>query len=135
MSAETPKPVSPPGAVLGEGPLWSARDNRLYWVDICGKVLHALPLDGSPALQWPMPDLICWIVEREQGGFLVGLLRTVCALTLKPFSLKPLLTVEADKTGNRLNDARSTPKAGSGPAPWTWPSRTGPPRCIASIRT
>ncbi|HVZ28759.1 MAG TPA: SMP-30/gluconolactonase/LRE family protein [Asticcacaulis sp.] len=106
LAEDTPKPVSPPGAILGEGPLWSARDNRLYWVDIRGKILHALPLDGSPALSWPMPDMMCWIVEREQGGFLVGLLRTVYALTLEPFSLKSLLTIEGDKTGNRLNDAK-----------------------------
>eukprot|EP01042_Synura_sphagnicola_P031608 gene31608-40698_t len=40
-----PEPRSPSGSVLGEGPLWSARDNTLYWVDIRGKKLHALSLD------------------------------------------------------------------------------------------
>lgn len=103
---ETPKPVSPPGAILGEGPLWSARDNTLYWVDIRGKKLHGLPLDNRPAKSWDMPDLIDWIVEREKGGFLVAILRTVHALTLEPFSLTPLFTIEGDRTGNRLNDAK-----------------------------
>ncbi|MEI9906080.1 MAG: SMP-30/gluconolactonase/LRE family protein [Asticcacaulis sp.] len=37
-----PSPSPPPGMILGEGPLWSARDNALYWVDIRGKQLHRL---------------------------------------------------------------------------------------------
>ncbi len=110
----SPSPRSDPGAILGEGPLWSARDNCVYWVDIRGKKLHAFSLRDTPpsgsdswsGRSWDMPDMICWIVERKQGGLLVGILRTVYALTLEPFSLKPLLTIEGDKTGNRLNDAK-----------------------------
>lgn len=105
--AITPVARSPHGAILGEGPLWSARDNVLYWVDIRGKKLHALSLDaGAQIRTWDMPDLTNWIVLRKSGGFLVGILRTVYALTLNPFKLTPLLTIEGDKTDNRLNDAK-----------------------------
>jgi len=97
---------SPSGAILGEGPLWSAADNTLYWVDIRGKKLNALRLADNSAQSWDMPDLIDWIVLRKSGGFLVAILRTVHALTLEPFSLTPLFTIEADKTDNRLNDAK-----------------------------
>ncbi len=102
----SPIPRSPGGAILGEGPLWSAADNTLYWVDIRGKKLNALRLADNSAQSWDMPDLIDWIVLRKSGGFLVAILRTVHALTLEPFSLTPLLTIEADKTDNRLNDAK-----------------------------
>ena len=87
-----PSPRSKSGAILGEGPLWSERDSTLYWVDIRGKRLNALgigvTLDGADSWgvkSWDMPDLIDWIVLRKSGGFLIGILRTVNALTLEPF--------------------------------------------------
>ena len=99
-------PRSKPGAILADEPLWSARDNTLYWVDIRGKILHALSLTDASAKSWPMPDLMDWIVLRQSGGFLVAILRTVYALTLDPFTLTPLFSIEADRAENRLNDAK-----------------------------
>ena len=99
-------PRSKPGAILGDEPLWSARDDILYWVDIRGMKLHALSLTDASTKSWPMPDLFDWIVLRQSGGFLVAILRTVYTLTLDPFILTPLFSIEADKTENRLNDAK-----------------------------
>lgn len=111
------QPRSAPGAILGEGPVWSERDSTLFWVDIRGKKLHGLGLDAKldgadkwGVKSWDMPDLINWIALRKSGGFLVGILRTVHALTLDPFTLTPLFTVEADQSDNRLNDAKVDPK-------------------------
>ncbi|MEI9906079.1 MAG: SMP-30/gluconolactonase/LRE family protein [Asticcacaulis sp.] len=53
-----------------------------------------------------MPDIIPWVIERRSGGFLVAILRTVHVLTLDPFTLTPLFTIEGDIAGNRLNDAK-----------------------------
>ena len=103
---DVPIARSPGGAILAEGPLWSAVDNTVYWVDIRGKKLNALRLADNSAQSWDMPDLIDWIVLRKSGGFLVAILRTVHALTLDPFKLTPLFEIEADKTDNRLNDAK-----------------------------
>lgn len=105
-SAEAPVAVSPPGMILGEGPIWSARDNALYWVDIRGQKLFRLNFQDNSQQSWDMPGMIPWIVERASGGFLVAILRTVHALTLDPFTLTPLFDIEGDMTGNRLNDAK-----------------------------
>ncbi len=110
QAEDTPIARSSGGAILGEGPLWSATDNTVYWVDIRGKKLNALRLSDNSAQSWDMPDLIDWIVLREKGGFLVAILRTVHALTLDPFSLTPLFTIEADQADNRLNDAKADAK-------------------------
>ncbi len=99
-------PRSKPGAILADEPLWSARDNTLYWVDIRGKTLHALSLTDGSTKSWMMPGLMDWVILRKSGGFLVAILRTVYALTLDPFTLTPLFSIEADKTENRLNDAK-----------------------------
>ncbi|ESQ87321.1 hypothetical protein ABAC460_20060 [Asticcacaulis sp. AC460] len=108
-AGETPTAISPPGSILGEGPLWSERDNTLYWVDIRGKKLHAYGLGDGALKHWDMPDLIDWVVLRKSGGFLVAILRTVHTLTLEPFSLTPLFEIEPENKDNRLNDAKVDP--------------------------
>ncbi|MDI7773818.1 SMP-30/gluconolactonase/LRE family protein [Asticcacaulis sp. EMRT-3] len=106
---ETPRAVTPPGMILGEGPIWSARDNALYWVDIRGQKLHRLNFKDNSQQSWDTPGIIPWIVERKSGGFLVAILRTVHALTLDPFTLTPLFSIDGDLTTVRLNDAKVDP--------------------------
>ena len=60
-------------AVLGEGPLWVARENAVYWVDIKGRALHRLSLRDDVHTTWSMPEMLGWIVERRAGpGFIAG---------------------------------------------------------------
>ena len=41
----TPQNLWPLGAELGEGPVWIPEQNRLYFVNLVGNTLHALPVD------------------------------------------------------------------------------------------
>ncbi len=93
---------------LGEGPLWSARDNALYWVDILGQRLNRLTLADSAVTSWAMPDMIGWVIERrDRPGFIAGLRRGVAALTLDPLAIAMRVAVEPDLPQNRLNDAKA----------------------------
>jgi D-xylonolactonase len=47
-------------AILGEGPLWSASRAEVLFTDIKGGRLIA----WHPAREWPVPDNLCWLVER-----------------------------------------------------------------------
>ena len=40
---------------LGEGTLWSARENAVYWVDILAPALNRLSLDDGQVSRWAMP--------------------------------------------------------------------------------
>jgi sugar lactone lactonase YvrE len=96
-------------AELGEGPIWSQRDQAVYWVDIKGRKLHRYGLDGATA-SWPMPENISWVCEREdRPGFIAGFDRVIGELQLDPVAITPRLTPEADIPGNRLNDAKVDP--------------------------
>ncbi|MGZ3298692.1 MAG: SMP-30/gluconolactonase/LRE family protein [Asticcacaulis sp.] len=100
-----------PGYQLGEGPIWSPRHNAVFFVDILGKELHRYDLTKRQVTQsFGMPDLIGWVVERQKGGFVVGVKNDVWFLDIEPFKLTRLTTIEADKPGNRLNDAKADPK-------------------------
>lgn len=94
---------------VGEGPLWSARENALYWVDLFAPALHRITLGDRKVRSWPMPDLIGWVVERAgESGLLAGMRTGVVGLTLEPIAVTPLVTLDA-RAGHRLNDAKVDP--------------------------
>src|SRR5450755_3581604 len=64
-------------ATIGEGPSWSARDQRLYWVDIPEKKAHVFnPADGSNQ-SFELPDLVTSAMPREGGGLVLTLRKSV----------------------------------------------------------
>jgi sugar lactone lactonase YvrE len=96
-------------ATLGEGPLWSARDGRLYFVDIKASMLHALDLASLAHQSWPIPAMIGWVIERAQGGFVAGLQDGFALLELEPeFRLTRLANPHPHEPDMRLNDAKAT---------------------------
>lgn len=93
--------------ILGEGPVWIASRERLFWVDIIGQRLWALALADDRIESWAMPERIGWVVERSgTPDLLVGLKSGIVALSLDPVSIRPLHAPEPDRPDNRLNDAQ-----------------------------
>jgi xylono-1,5-lactonase len=93
-------------AVLGEGPLWVARENAVYWVDIKGKALHRLCLSDDAHTSWPMPEMLGWVVERrDRPGFMAGFRSGFARLQLDPVRVDSLGSLEEAFPDNRMNDA------------------------------
>lgn len=115
---------------LGEGLLWSARENAVFWTDIIGRKLWRLALGDGSIRQWDMPEMIGWIIECERGDFIVGLRSGFHRLQLEPFALTAIANPHPERPGNRLNDAKADARgaiwAGSMPVgdgpPSTWPA-------------
>lgn len=106
-----PKLLLDAKADLGEGPLWSARDQALYWTDIKVRKLNRYRLADGATRSWDMPDSIGWAIERrDKPGFIIGLAHAVVEATLEPFKLTRRCALETDLPGNRLNDAKVDPK-------------------------
>ncbi len=97
---------SAPGAILGEGPLWSKRDQCIYWVDILSHNLHAYYLNGE-SKTWHFPEPIGWVIERAQGGFIAGLMSGFSEVTLDPLTIKHIATPYPHEPENRMNDAKA----------------------------
>lgn len=93
---------------LGEGPLWSPRDDALYWVDILGCRLNRLSFVDGAVAEWTLKEPIGWVVERASGdGFVAGLQSGFAELRLDPFAVTPFHDPEPDLPGNRMNDAKA----------------------------
>src|SRR5206468_12298851 len=57
----------------GESPLWSARDQALYWVDIpAGQIFRWQPATGDRRI-WQVPSAVGRIGVRAEGGLVLAL--------------------------------------------------------------
>ena len=105
----TPECVWALGAELGEGPLWSARDEALWFVDIKQKRIHRYePITGNKQ-SFDAPAAPGFLVPLPDGQFIAGLktgLHTFNPLTGR-FTLRH--TVEPHQPDNRLNDGAVDP--------------------------
>lgn len=93
---------------LGEGPVWSARLNRLLWVDIVGQRVRSVDVDqAGGAREWRLEEPVGWVAERQgRTDLLAGLKSGVASIALDPLEVTPLVAPEPDRPQNRLNDAK-----------------------------
>lgn len=91
---------------LGEGLLWSRRENAVYWTDILSPALNRLSLASGQVDRWTMPDLIGWVIERRNApGFIAGFRNGFAELRFDPVEVVFICDPEPHLQGNRLNDA------------------------------
>lgn len=94
--------------ILGEGPVWSAGWNALFWVDIFGQKIHRLDLASDAVVSWSVPERIGWIIERQNGdGFIAGFKSGFAFLRFDPLNIESICNPELDRPLNRLNDAKA----------------------------
>lgn len=95
-------------ALLGEGPLWVARENALYWLDIFGHKIHRYDLEGETRRTWTLPNdtLVTSLAVRQGGGF-VGTTREGFAFLAEgTMAMTPILRPVGEVPGNRFNDGK-----------------------------
>jgi xylono-1,5-lactonase len=95
------------GAELGEGTLWSVRQQALYWVDILGQKLHCYHPASEARTTWPFEETISAVTERaHSAGLLVALRRGFARFDPESGDLKHLHQPEPERLGNRFNDGK-----------------------------
>ena len=95
--------------ILGEGPLWSARRDALFWVDVKGRQIHRLTLADNKVTSWTAPEMIGWLIERkDENGFVAGL-QSGFALTDPDFrDFEVFARLPDARPDVRLNDAKAS---------------------------
>jgi sugar lactone lactonase YvrE len=97
------EPVTAPGALLGESPVWDAGTASLLWVDILRGEVHRLR-DGSDEVIVDRPPPVAAVVLRAGGGLDLAIGMDVLAVD---GDAEEVLAT-ADR-GDRLNEARCDP--------------------------
>ena len=94
------------GATLGEGPLWHA--GALWFTDIKERLLYR-HRPGALLERWPAPDQIGWVQPAADGTMIAGLKSGLHAFDPGTGGFTPLVAIEPDRPGNRLNDSTVDP--------------------------
>ena len=92
-------------AILGEGPVWVARETALYWLDINGQNVFRLGDDGQLA-DWPTPMRVGSIVPRKSGGFIAGTSDGIAIIDPNIDRFEIVADPENQLAGNRFNDGK-----------------------------
>jgi sugar lactone lactonase YvrE len=109
MSAREPVCVWPLACELGEGPLWSAREQALWFVDIKGQKLYRYGARTGDGRGWDAPAPPGFLAPAKHGGFIVGLKTGLHRFNPETDAFTQLHHVEPHRPGNRLNDGAVDP--------------------------
>ena len=95
------------GAEVGEGPTWDPLHRQLVWVDIPRGAVHRFDPDTGVDMQVEVGQPVGAAVVRADGGLLLAARDGFLALDDGVPGL--VAPVEADRPGNRMNDAKVDP--------------------------
>ncbi len=96
-------------AILGEGPCWDPRSNRLYWVNIRGCDVHEFDPATGRDRAIRVPRHVGCVVLRETGGALVALQDGLAELDLGTGQLTPIVNPEPGRADILFNDGKCDP--------------------------
>jgi len=91
---------------LGEGPMWHAQEQALYWIDIAKPSLHRLDPISSNYQQWPMPDFIGSVVPYAKGGVVVTVGDSVLRVDTPSGKLTTIAKIPNWRDDLRMNDGK-----------------------------
>lgn len=98
---------------LGEGPIWVANQNSLYWVDIEAMMIHSYQEKVHHHKFWKLPERIGFIVPDNQNGFIAGLesgLYQIHLASSKEVIIENMLPSFKQPSGYRFNDGACDPE-------------------------
>lgn len=95
---------------VGENPLFDARTNRLYWIDVRDTpAIHARDLSAGVEKRWPMAEDIGSIALTTRARLVVGLRSGFAFFDPVESVLEPIVDPEPGRPHNRLNDGKCDP--------------------------
>ncbi len=96
-------------AELGEGSIWDAEAQVLYWVDITAKRVFAFDPGTRLNRQYELPEQVGTVVPTDRGTLLAAMESQIAELNLESGALEKLLEIEPEREHNRCNDGKCDP--------------------------
>jgi sugar lactone lactonase YvrE len=110
ISGDALRCVLPWEATVGESPVWSSAERRLYWIDIQGRRVHAFDPSIGTNTTFELPEIVTSVALRAAGGLLLTLEKDFALFDPTTKSLRRIGTVEVDVPNNRFNDGKCDPQ-------------------------
>ena len=95
---------------LGEGPVWDAAAEALYWVDSYGPTLYRNDFASGRTRSWPLPGkAVGSLAPRQQGGLILAMDQGLYAFDADSGALDSIAQPLAGREELRLNDGKVDP--------------------------
>jgi sugar lactone lactonase YvrE len=101
--------VWPVGALLGEGPFWSASEQAVWFVDIKGRAIHRYHEPTGRRRSWSAPADPGFVLPAHDGTLVAGLKTGLHRFDPGSGQFTRLYEVEPSASHNRLNDGYVDP--------------------------
>lgn len=99
---------------LGESPFWHPQEQRLYWVDIPGRRVARVKVDGLQVRggieHWPLDEESGCIAPVQGGGLVLALRSGICLARAWGGPLQLLAAAPYDTGKQRFNDGKCDPQ-------------------------
>jgi len=96
---------------LGEGVLWSQKQETLYWLDVpMPSKLFKLNFTNEELLTYDMPEMIAAMSVRKNGDMLIASHHGINNFSFETKVLKKIIDLEPNLPKNRCNDGASDSK-------------------------
>jgi len=96
-------------AALGEGAIWHAREQLLYWVDILGKKFWRTDPATDQHEAFDVGQMVGTIVPRRPGGMLLALHHGLATYDCSTKQLRMICDPEDGQPALRFNDGKCDP--------------------------
>ncbi len=106
LSADALRCVLPWEATVGESPVWSGLEQRLYWIDVQKQCVHRFDPVSGRNRTFELPEIVTSVALRASGGLVVTLEKTLAMFDPATGTLERIGTVEGDLPNNRFNDGK-----------------------------
>lgn len=91
-------------ATLGEGPIWDARSNVLWFVDIVSQTVHRLNPETNARSSWLAPKKVGWVAPAAENDLIAGLADGLYRFSPASGKFALLHALETNLPGDRIND-------------------------------
>ena len=95
--------------LLGEGPVWDAHQNHLYWVDIKQSTLWRWSWADNQVQSWKLDVRASALTMCDQGGLVLAAEQSIYHFDPATNTLNKLLTLPQEPSHNRTNDGKCDP--------------------------
>lgn len=107
MAKYEPRPVLHIGAELGETPVWSAREQRLYWLDIEHHTINRFDPASTTNETWRLPVAPGCFAFREDGTAVIAGQDGFYNMDFATGAIERVMPSQHDPKKLRFNDGRT----------------------------
>jgi sugar lactone lactonase YvrE len=106
MSGQPFTVIDAPQTVLGEGPMWSVREQVLYWIDIVSRRIFRLRPGAGAADVRELPYAPSAVIPRASGGLLIVTKKGMAVTEFDKPDLQSVAVPMVDFRKEVFNDAK-----------------------------